>query len=75
MTARQLCALRVARPSEWARLVRWAIKSMGVATAAQQLGVCSRTMTRWATELGVGAARGGARVGSGRKRKWKIREE
>lgn len=66
---RALCALRIARPEEWERIVRAAL-SEGYALAPGICGVSSRTWARWMRELGVVPPRpGGARVGSGRRKK------
>lgn len=66
MTGRELAALRVARRAEWEVRVRAALGG-GRAAAARALGVSTRTVGRWAKELGLGAPRGGQREGAGRK--------
>ncbi len=68
-TGRQLSALRIARPEEWAAVVREVVGRLGVAWGAQEMGVGLRTAGRWGRQLGMGTTRGGARVGAGRKKK------
>lgn len=69
---RRLSALRVARPEEWSAIVREALAGRGMRAAAAILGVGVRSLTRWARELGIKAARGGVRVGAGRPKKKEI---
>lgn len=53
MSISEMGAMRVAKPKEWERRVRYVMRWFrDMETGANHLGVSTRTLRRWARELG-----------------------